>query len=118
MKYEVGTQWKTRGGWRAVVVTHDKGLFEVWHDQDGETHPHNDGCGLRHRPQTQDRTDWRPYDLISTWEEPRSGTYWFNIYNNHCGNHPSKTKDIAESVATIDRIACVEVNWVEGEGLS
>ena len=33
MNKEVGTQWKTRGGWRSVIVdVYDDGAYRAWHD--------------------------------------------------------------------------------------
>jgi hypothetical protein len=57
------------------------------------------------------------------YKEPRKGTVWVNIqariYNGqelHWG-YVYKTETEADSKATLNRIACVEVPWVEGQGL-
>ena len=48
--------------------------------------------------------------------EPRKGSFWINVYaSGECGNC-YKTKADANAV-WVDRIACVEVSWVEGQGL-
>ena len=66
-KFEIGSQWKTRGGWRAVVVdiqedeTHP---FIAWHSKHDETWGHM-ACGVFEKDIVG------IYDLIEPWSEPR-----------------------------------------------
>lgn len=63
-KFAVGTQWKTRGGWRAVVVNNSMlDGFWCWHGNPNTTQPHHkDGRGHYNKGD---------YDLIEPWTEPR-----------------------------------------------
>lgn len=55
-------------------------------------------------------------DLASEWAEPRTGTVWVNIdADGYQGSWPSRAE--ADQAAHTDRIACVRVDWTEGEGL-
>jgi hypothetical protein len=47
--------------------------------------------------------------------KPKSGKVWLNIYDNHVFDYPDK--EDANRSASSDRLACVEVNWTEGEGI-
>lgn len=78
------------------------------------------GCsaadGLR---QWDDRGTWitGPFqnDLIAPWTEPKKGTVWVNVYDDHFMTYT--TRDYADRHAVSGRLACVSVNWTEGEGL-
>lgn len=104
-KFTVGSQWKTRNGTRAVVVKDmgDLGPL-VWHEDTCEVLQYNKyGC-------YNCDTDC---DLIEPW--PKSGELWVNIYPNRAHNY--ETKKLADEYADSDRLACVRVEWTEGEGL-
>ena len=64
MKLELHKAYKTRGGWRAVVVnTCEDGRFLVWHEEDYDSWYHEpDG-----RFDAYERPD---YGLIEEWKEP------------------------------------------------
>ena len=48
----------------------------------------------------------------------RSGTVWLNIYSDEReGMVIRQSRQMADEYAEPSRIACVEVNWTEGEGL-
>ena len=58
------------------------------------------------------------------WKEykgPRKGTRWMNVYSSPIGNIYTATHETKEQADRIlqneQRIACVEVPWVEGQGL-
>jgi hypothetical protein len=52
------------------------------------------------------------------YKEPRKGTFWVNVYSDGIGT-THKTKEIALAAAYIgNRLACVEVPWIEGQGLT
>jgi len=107
-KFEIGTQWKTRGGRRAVVVAmYDDGSgFKAWHSEEGWTRAHSMD-GSRIHPDD--------YDLIEPWSEPRKGEFWVNVYED--AHWTYRTEKAANHGGGTDRIACVKVNWTEGEGL-
>ena len=121
-KFTIGSQWKTRGGWRAVVVGENefKGGWKDspyfiyvchcntyaldMHDADGKTtkpvHP-------------------KSYDLIEPWVDPKEYDVWVNV---HMGPYTIITsawtkKEDADKFGTDDRIACINVKFKEGDGL-
>lgn len=50
--------------------------------------------------------------------EKKKGTFWLNIYPDHCSKsdfHSSRER--ADQFAGSSRLACIEVNWEEGQGL-
>ena len=70
MKLEVGKQYKTRGGWRAVVVSEEKDGFKVWHSKDnmiGQNHITGNVFGAM---------DNLPADLVEEWQEPEVIEGW------------------------------------------
>ncbi|RWE44218.1 hypothetical protein [Mesorhizobium sp.] len=65
-------------------------------------------------------------DLVAEWVEPKRIKGWVNIYPDVNGNMPSKvivnnclhgTKDDADDHAMTGRIACIEIDVLEGQGL-
>ena len=57
--------------------------------------------------------EWKEY------KEPRKGTRWMNVYENDVVGFcfvVFASKSDADSFKT-NRIACIEVPWVEGQGL-
>lgn len=55
-------------------------------------------------------------DLIEEWVEPLGGTVWVNVYlDGESKSHPLKS--YADAASDKSRLACIEVNWKEGEGL-
>ena len=56
-----------------------------------------------------------PADLIAPWTEPKKGTVWVNVYDDHFMTYT--TRDYADRHAVSGRLACVSVNWTEGDGL-
>lgn len=111
-KFEIGTQWKTRGGWRAVVVAEiNDGQLLVWHrvcvEQVHDTHGHNlRNNGEKYNSPAED------FDLIEPWKDPIEHEVWINMYP-----HQSSTKQGADEVAKEERLACVKVRYTEGDGL-
>jgi len=72
MKLELHKAYKTRGGWKAVVVNQfDDDNFLVWHEEDGDVRPHGQASGKTH-------TDY-DYDIISEWHEPRQWQVWVEV---------------------------------------
>ena len=109
MKLEVGKQYKTRAGHRAVVVDFD-GDYAAWHSDSRKTLWHR-GDGLTFAALESRQS---PKDLISEWVEPKKGSAWVNVYGEDSfGVYRTKSK--ADSAPTNCRIACVRVDWVEGQ---
>lgn len=111
-KFPIGSQWKTRAGHRAVVVDVDSSAgLVVWHSNTGFVIAHNaQGVGL------YDNVVGR-IDLLTPWTEPRKGTFFVNVYPDGAGVSDFESKESADDSADTDRIACVRVDWTEGDGL-
>lgn len=121
-KFEIGSQWKTRGGWRAVVVDNEGRYITVWHKKAGEDillHYMNG------RLQSSCPGD---FDLIEPWVEPKVHDVWINVYKHKyekgwicfgedSDGYPMATKEDADKCAKEGRLACVNVKFKEGEGL-
>jgi len=118
MTYEIGTQWKTRGGWRAVIVQwEDEGSLNAWHEMKSEVmHDDSGNCC------EGDKYGANDYDLIEPWKEPREGEVWVNIYETGHGdcqlNQKGADARAENEMAHQERLACVKVKWTEGEGLT
>ncbi len=61
-------------------------------------------------PFKKDKREWR------IKPQPRTGTFWANIYPEIVASIWS-TREDADHYSAESRIACVEVKWTEGEGL-
>jgi hypothetical protein len=69
-KYPIKSEWKTRGGWKAMVVDHTEDEIIVYHNK--ALLPHNtDGTSP---------TPSNSYDLLTPWKEPLTGEVWLNVY--------------------------------------
>ncbi len=48
----------------------------------------------------------------------RKGSFWINVYpGDRCGYRDYGSREQADQCAQKNRIACIEVPWVEGQGL-
>lgn len=117
-KYEIGTQWKTRGGWRAVVVDVLNIGFVAYHsmvlnNRSGTIQHDTDGKGYNDRV----------YDLIEPWPEPvvHEGWVMFKKYPVIDGEDIETagfyTSNPIETKKDGDYVACIKVRFEEGEGL-
>jgi hypothetical protein len=111
-KFPIGSQWKTRGGWRAVVVSHSSNsCLRVWHEnreKDTTVHYPNGRFATR----VDDGAD-----LIEPWTEPKKGEFWVNVYEKEDVEGIFYSREVADRSITGYRLACVKVSWTEGEGL-
>ena len=109
-KFKIGSQWKTRGGWRAVIVGQDGSAcpVNVWHSDSDRTECHFSSGAL-------ELTSDNASDLMEPWTEPEKGTVWVNIYDDGSVVHTSRPD--ADEGSNSARLACVKVDWLEGEGL-
>ena len=129
-KFTIGSQWLTRGNWKAVVVSSKaKGSTNrmiVWHQEvgsnrdEGNIHIHLldgrlDDCAC----------DANNYDLIEPWKEPRKGEFDVLVLANEKGiRQVLETKDwggcLCCDLGNFNKeniIASITVKWTEGEGL-
>lgn len=91
------------GGWRFVGMGNEDNFYQELWDADGRRVT---GAGT-------------PEDLIAPWTEPKKGTVWVNVYGIGALGGAWETKEEADKHVRpgARRIACVSVNWTEGEGL-
>ena len=124
-KFEIGSQWKTRGGWRAVVVddklnTQDP-LYpvNVWHSggDEEETMRHT-ASGLTFASRDNDEYEMWPegrnYDLIEPWKELREFEVVIDLDRN---GQPLAylAQDYTSSVVISNPIATKRITIKEGE---
>lgn len=118
-KFEIGSQWKTRGGWRAVVVVDNGESLNVWHSSAKDTYTHKKNGKYRYYCGNDYdlMSPWNDYDLISPWEEPREGKVWVNIYEDQDGNIYAKSTDYLDiaRVSGLKQLDRVKVEWREGQ---
>lgn len=124
-KFEIGSSWRTRGGWRAVVVGHgDDVTMRAWHDvvlEREQVQFHFKATGECVRS-SEVKNLLNTGDLITPWADPRTGEFWVNVYDDKkpsIGNvYVYKSREEADSFEEFyKRLACVRVKWTEGEGL-
>lgn len=121
-KFEVGSQWKTRGGWRAVVVDLRRDVTDVvlaYHPSMSDAVGHRSN-GKTYRISGVCSDDDR--DLMEPWKEPVVHEGWINIYlqdeKMFLPPCPFSTKDKALQAPSENRIACIKIGpFKEGEGL-
>lgn len=115
MKIELYKAYKTCGGWKAVVVDETENYWTVYNCKNVsiERHPkpHYVGCVTLLSKQ---------HDIISEWQEPRTGEVWVNVYLG-TDNKPYFTSGYTKREATLSDIhkliAQKRITWTEGEGL-
>ena len=124
-KFKIGTEWKTRGGWRAVVVAYDEGKgFPITAWVESNPHSREDDIILTCEGKffkecvivDTDELVFQQLDLIEPWIEPVVHEGWVNVYGGNSTNF-SACKEVADSRAYSTRIACIKVKFTEGENL-
>jgi len=121
MKYEIGTEWKTRGGWRAMIVGAADELT-VWHEGFIDQLHDSSGLNMRNEDDSYSSPE-EEFDLIEPWKEPIVHEGWFNVYRRSYGfvlglaRPQTKEQCDADHSNFDNRIACVPLNFTEGEGL-
>ncbi len=117
-KFTIGSQRKTRGGWRAVVVELlDNNQILVWHgggyrDQIHDSH----GLNLKGDDDTYNSPE-KDFDLIEPWVEPVKHKGFLNIYPNDVLHSTEEVARIYADQHLAEPIACIEIEFTEGEGL-
>jgi hypothetical protein len=115
MTFPIGSQLKSRGGWRAVVVRLYDNVPDplvsmlVWHDECAITKGHDENGKAVIGGGGKDS------DLLTQWVEPRKGEFWVNVYEKAVWDY--ETKEKADALSSCNRLACVRVEWSEGQGL-
>lgn len=104
MKFKTGSQWKTRGGWRAMVVDVHIGCPVVWHSREGNVFQHTPYGALAGKDD---------YNLISEWVEPIKRTFWVNVYCDVLCVHESQQE--AKKYAGIDTLDTIQIDYVQGK---
>jgi len=107
-KFEIGSQWKTRGGHRAFIVgkePEDDSLI-VWCDRGTNT------LNIYGEWHSSSRPDDR--DLVEPWVEPVVREGWISLFSTGYLCRFDKTKDSGDCPT---RIACIPIKFEEGEGL-
>lgn len=121
MKLEAGKFYKMRNGNKAFVV----GLSEQAHSfkfigtsvrgDFTDVHAWKEDGGFGNG-EKDDR------DLIAEWVEPKRIKGWVNIYNTpggnyECGSYFSDKSEADTWTEYAERVACIEIDCLEGEGL-
>ena len=112
LKFEIGSQWRTRQGTRAVIVQkYSCGSFLAWHGSTSATRGHY--------PKGSDDLGKSCYDLIEPWKEPRKYKLFLNVYaiGSTFGTHTYSSREEADRNPAPNRIACKEIEVTEGDGL-
>lgn len=124
-EFKIGTQWKTREGHRAIIVSHNDNYEGSTHEFIAARDAGNGyvefinytAAGRVH----ESCIEKNKYDLIEPWKEPVVYEGWVNVYKaadcemvNFGALH--KTKEQADR-KKMYRIACIQVKVTAGEGL-
>lgn len=117
-KFTVGSQWLTKGGWRAVVVDISKDHVTVYHTQYDETRMHTYEGKRRYEKLSE-------FDLIAPYTEPRKGTVWVNIWLDESDGeiliYPHETEESrmedVNGPGSWKLIASFKHDWTENEKL-
>lgn len=74
-KFEIGAQWRTRGGWRAVVVEKKNAEIWAWHANTKQLLAHNIYGIAEYK-------GGEVFDLLDPWSEPREFGVWVEVYES------------------------------------
>jgi len=102
MKIEVGKWYKSYYGGKVHIVHYNKDVPDPFF---------LDAFGNKHFEKEISEF------LIEEWKEPKSGVHYINVYKESY-SFAADSRDHADSVASNyhdDRIACVRVEWKEGQ---
>ena len=102
MKIEVGKWYKSYYGGKVHIVHYNKDVPDPFF---------LDAFGNKHFEKEISEF------LIEEWKEPKSGVHYINVYKES-DSFAADSRDHADSVASNyhdDRIACVRVEWKEGQ---
>jgi len=116
MKIEVGKYYKTRDGRKAFVAfcTPSPCLIGPYVGY-VETETNLIYNWLGDGAASMRASSNNKYDLIEEWKEPKSGVKYFNVYPECVDVSAYKDRAEANKHKDNDRIACVRVEWKEGQ---
>ncbi len=117
VKLEVGKQYKTRGGWRCVVVDVDEfDNFVVWHKPKNKLHGVFDSIEQEHQKNGKaigGLVSGCDRDIISEWVEPKTYEVWVGLGEHGCP-YASTDRDTLHSYGA-RKIAIKKITITEGE---
>ena len=107
MEFELYKPYKTRGGWKAVVVDINKvGNLIVWHEKIDSTAEHKeDGTDVDHNDS---------YDLISEWFEPIKRTVYIALSTMQDKVWVAQSISEAERLAKMNAGEFIKLDYVQG----
>ena len=112
-KFPIGSKWNTRGGEVVEVIYHNDKCKEypiVVVFNNGEVDIYKEDGSLLNNEVCD-------FDITTPYKEPLKGEFWANVYKNGENIIVYNDRDTADFCADTMRIACVRVEWTEGEGL-
>ncbi len=111
-KYPIGSKWRTRGGYVVEIVYHNdhsKTPLVVVSDKiDHAISLSNDG---KVPPFFGDNI----LDLIEPYTEPKRGVVYMNVYEDGGFGSTYLYKEEADAYSDCRRIACIRIEWTEGQ---
>ncbi len=117
MKYEIGTQYKTRGGDKVMVLEEHCGLLHVFSYKENEAHMYElDGV---FSCLNADRKACRQYDLIEPWSDPVIHEGWVNVFIGKDGPYFRRWGETQEEIDAGGnmKVAQIKIKFTEGDGL-
>ena len=117
LELKVGGQYKTRGGWRCVVVRDftGSGTFWLWHSKDHVTRDHNKN-GIFVNQDCIIAQKNNDFDIIEEWSESREFEVLLNVYRHINGDLDyTINKDIKHGLYDYKVIARKKITIKEGE---
>lgn len=112
-KYPIGSKWKTRGGDIATVI---------YHNNDNPEMPIvavMKNCGIPCQFNINGiycRASKSNLDLIEPYTEPKRGVGYLNVYEDgHISSDLHQTRLGADKRADEGHLACIRVEWTEGQ---
>lgn len=111
-EYPLGSLWRLRDNSMGIVVSYDKerNFLSIYTTNSATT------ITLKGSGKSDDTMD-SPTDIIEPWSELKTGTFWINIYKDDEQIYRHNTREIADKEASVNRLACIEVKWTEGDGI-
>lgn len=96
-----------KGGQSVAGLVTDRGGYEtayLW-----SAHGHHFGNDADNGPRVTD-----DFDLVNVPEPKKTGTMWLNVYPN-VPSAAHSSRPAADLNATHSRLACIRVDWAEGQ---
>lgn len=112
MNFEVGQMWRNRLGQKVMIVEVD--IQDPWPVK---------GYNYSNRKINEFGADggydvsWvdNDFDLVKEWGDPKTGVKYINVYYSGDFGSGEPTREKADEIASPSRLACVRVEWTEGQ---